>query len=174
MKGVRVMTREEIQANLDNFKVFNTTIEKIKKAKLLIPTKPTFTDGDLFQEWEELKRKYGGIANIPYEELGEFLDKWTAFIAYARWCEAIADLEAQTAKEARDTVKNQLYVLQDGSREMKAAQVATEELYLKLEKEYVEKQALYIALKGLREGYEQRATAISREITRRIAERERY
>lgn len=163
------MNREKIQKNAEEMEVFKKTQDKIRRAGLITPPKPqdAVQGIDLFTEWENMKKKYGGVANIPFKELGEFLDRWTAMIAYARWTEAIADIEQQSAREIRDTVQKQLYTIQDGGREIRAAMVATEELYMKWESEYTEKIALFTAIKGLREGYEQRANAISREITRR-------
>lgn len=144
-------------------------INSIKNAGLIVPPRPEYSE-DLFNEWEEMKKKYGGIGNIPFQVLGEYLDKWNSLIAYALWVEAAADIERATAREIRDTIKNQLYTLQDGGRELRAASVTIEPLYVKWENNYVEKEAVYTAVRSLREGYEQRAAAISREITRRINE----
>lgn len=166
------MSREQIEKEIAELEVFKKTQDKLKRAGLIIPPKPRdAVEGiDLFTEWENMKKKYGGVANIPFTELGEFLDRWTAMIAYARWAEAVADIDQQSAREIRDTISKQLYTIQEGGRELRAAMVATEPLYIKWEREFTEKQALYTAIKGLREGYEQRANAISREITRRSSD----
>lgn len=163
------MNREDIENGIEKLEVYKKTQDKLKRAGLIIPSKPKeAVEGmDLFTEWEDMKRKYGGVANIPFNELGNYLDKWSAMIAYARWTEAVADIDQQSAREIRDTIQKQLYTVQDGGRELRAASVATEPLYIKWEQEYTEKLALFIAVKGLREGYEQRANSISREITRR-------
>lgn len=163
------MDRKQIEQGISEMEVYKKTTDKLKRAGLVIPPKPqdAVQGIDLFSEWENLKKKYGGVANIPYPELGEFLDRWTSMIAYARWTEAVADIDQQSAREIRDTVQKQLYTIQDGGREIRAAMVATEPIYIKWENEFTEKVALYTAIRGLREGYEQRANAISREITRR-------
>ncbi len=164
------MDREAIQQGIqDMLSLKEITKNKLKKAGLFIPARPSaVVNGvDLYSEWEALKRRYGGIANIPHEELGEYLDRWTAMISYTRWVEAVADLEQATAREIRDTIRKQLYTLQEGGREIRDAMVYTEPLYQEWERKYTEALALYIQVKALREGYEQRATAISREITRR-------
>ena len=163
------MTRDDIEKGIEELEVFKKTADKLKRAGLIIPQKPqdAVQGIDLFAEWERMKRQYGGVANIPFAELGEFLDRWTAMIAYARWTEAIADIDQQSSREIRDTVQKQLYTVQDGGREIRAAMVATEPIYIKWENEFTEKIALFTAIRGLREGYEQRANAISREITRR-------
>lgn len=145
---------------------------KIRKAGIFIPPKPVdvINQNNLFNEWEQLKRKFGGISGIPFELLGEFLDRWTQMISYTRYAEAIADVDCSTARELRDTVKKQLYVIKDGSRELRDAKVYADDIYITLEKDYTEKYALYVVIKALREGYEQRSNAISREITRRLNE----
>lgn len=164
------MNREQVEKEITNYAVRELTMSKIKKAGLSIPPKPEdLADGvNLFNEWDNLKSSYGGIANIPFPILGDFLDKWTSLVSYARWVEAVADIDQATAREIRDTIKKQLYVLQEGSRELREASVHTEELYREWEQKYVENLSMLIAVKGLREGYEQRVDAISREITRRI------
>lgn len=169
------MNREQIENEIKMYADSKITASKMKKAGLPIPPKPTGaeedsqkTNGDdIFIRWEKVKKKHGGIANIPFSILGDFLDEWTSILAYARWCEAIADIDQATAREIRDTIKQQLYTLQDGSREVRAALVAVEPLYREWEKKYTEALALLLATQALRQGYEQRANAISREITRR-------
>ena len=81
------MSREQIEKEIAELEVFKKTQDKLKRAGLIIPPKPRdAVEGiDLFTEWENMKKKYGGVANIPFTELGEFLDRWTAMIAYARW-----------------------------------------------------------------------------------------
>lgn len=163
------MNRQSIIEGIKEFKVRKATQSKLAKAGLFTPVKPAdvVNGTDLFAEWERMKQNFGGIANIPFYELGEYLDRWTQMIAYARWVEAVADIDQATAREIRDTVRKQLYTIQEGGREMKDAAVCIEPTYLELEKQYMETFAMYTAVKALREGYEQRANAISREITRR-------
>jgi len=138
----------------------------LKKAGLPLPPKPQNAE-NLYQEWEMIKGKHGGVANIPFRELGDFLDKWTGLVSYARWVEAIADIDMQTAREIRDTIKKQLFTLQPGGREQKDALVQTDPLYIKYEVTFTKNLAMYTATKALREGYEYRTNSISREITRR-------
>jgi hypothetical protein len=166
------MNREEIESGIVNMESYKTAIAKLRTAGLVVPQKPpdAVTNCDLSAEWESMKRRYGGVANIPFEELGEFLDRWTAMISYARWTEAIADIDCQTSREVRDTIKKQLYTVQSGGREIREAMVSTEAIYIQWEQKYIQDNALYIMIKGLREGYEGRANAISREITRRMSE----
>lgn len=168
------MNRQQIEQGVNDFISRETTMQKIKRAGLPVPSKPddAVNGNDLFQEWDAVRKKYGSISNIPYRELGEYLDRWSGMVSYARWCEAIADIDRSTSEEVRDTVKKQLYVIQEGSREMKDASVYTEELFLGWEKKYTESIAMYMAVRALREGYEQRLNAVSREITRRGADME--
>lgn len=164
------MTRRDIQTHAEEMaEAKNNALRKIKKAKLLRPNAPDveLEGNELDKEWTKIKRAYGGLSNIPFSELGAFLDKWTELIAYTRWVEAVADLDQASAREIRDTVKKQLYVLQDGGREIRDAKTHIEPLYIEWEKKYNESLVTMIAIKGLREGYEQRANALSREITRR-------
>ena len=164
------MNRQEIEKEISNYTVREITKAKIEKAGLPIPSKPEeLAEGiDIFSEWENMKKAYGGIANIPFTVLGDYLDKWTSIVAYARWVEAIADIDQATAREIRDTIKKQLYTLQEGGRELREAMVHTEPLYREWEQKYTESLSMMIAVKALREGYERRADAISREITRRM------
>lgn len=164
------MDRQEIEREVKNYTVRELTKAKIEKAGLPIPSKPEeLAKGmNIFTEWENMLKNYGGIANVPFSVLGEYLDKWTSVIAYARWVEAIADIDQATAREIRDTIKKQLYVIQEGSRELREAMVHTEPLYREWEQKYTESLSMMIAVKALREGYEKRAEAISREITRRL------
>ncbi len=163
------MERHQIESGVSELVTRETTMNKLRKAGLFIPPKPEEANGDinLFTEWETMRRRHGGLSNIPYGELGEFLDRWTGMVSYARWCEAVADIDKSTASEVRDTIKDQLYTIQDGNRELRAAMVATEALYLEWEKKYLEGLSMYTAIKALREGYEGKSNAISREITRR-------
>lgn len=168
----RVEIEKGIQVTLEKAKV----TEKLKRAGLPIPSKPkeVVENIDLFSEWEIIKNKHGGIANIPFNDLGSWLDKWSAMAAYARWTEAVADIKQTTSREVRDTVKKQLYTLQEGGREIRDAMVHVESLYIEWQNKFVEDSALYTAVKGLREGYEFRQAAISREITRRTGDAVRH
>lgn len=163
------MDRQKIEKGIGDFITRETTMQKIKRAGLPVPPKPedAVNGTDLFQEWESVRKKYGSISNIPYRELGEFLDRWSAMVSYSRWCEAIADIDRATAEEIRDTVKKQLYIIQEGSREMKDASVYKEEIFLNWQIKHGENSAMYTMVRALREGYESRLNAISREITRR-------
>lgn len=163
------MNRADIHSEVEDYAVREVTMSKLKKAGLPLPPKPQEkAEGvDIFTEWEVMKKQYGGIANVPSHALGKYLDEWTSMVSYARWVEAIADIDQATAREIRDTVKKQLYTVQEGSRELRDALVHTEELYREWEQKYVESLTMLIAVKGLREGYEYRSNAISREITRR-------
>jgi hypothetical protein len=160
------MNRTQIIDEIEDYQVRESTKAKMRKAGLPVPPPPDNSE-NLYTEWEAIKKKHGGLANIPYNELGDFLDKWTGLVSYARYCEALADIDTATAREIRDTIRKQLYTLQDGGRELRDASVATEPLYTEWEKNFTESNAMYIATRALREGYEYRANAISREITRR-------
>ena len=164
------MNRQQIEQEVDNYTVRKTTMAKIAKAGLPTPQKPKdLVEGiDIFTEWEQMKKNYGGIANVPFPALGDYLDRWTSMVAYARWVEATADIDQATAREVRDTIKKQLYTLQEGGREIREAMVHIEPLYREWEQKYTESLSMMIAVKALREGYERRADAISREITRRM------
>lgn len=160
------MDRNQIEVDIKDYESREFVKSQSVKAGLPIPPKPDNSE-NLYSEWEILKKQHGGISNIPFNQLGDFLDRWTGLVSYARYCEAIADIDCSTAREIRDTIKKQLYTLQDGGREIRDAQVHVEPLYTEWEKKFTEAQSLYIATKSLREGYEIRANAISREITRR-------
>ncbi|NLZ54293.1 MAG: hypothetical protein GX892_14330 [Thermoanaerobacteraceae bacterium] len=164
------MNRQQIEQEVKNYSVREATMAKIQKAGLPIPDKPPdLVEGvNVFTEWDNLVKSHGGIANIPFSILGDYLDKWTSIVSYARWVEAIADIDQATAREIRDTIKKQLYTIQDGGRELREALVHIEPLYREWEQKYVESLSMLIAVKALREGYERRADAISREITRRM------
>lgn len=163
------MDKTKIVSEVKEYAVRESTMAKLKKAGLPLPSKPEEkAEGvDIFTEWESMKNQWGGIANIPFHELGRFLDEWTSMVAYARWVEAVADIDQATSREIRDTIKKQLYTLQEGSRELRDASVHTEELYREWEQKYVESLTMLLGVRGLREGYEYRTNAISREITRR-------
>lgn len=158
-------SRAEIEREIEIYKTREIAISKIKKAGLPIPTNPE--DHGIIKEWEDLKKQFGGINNIPFHYLGEFLDRWTQMLSYARWVEAVADIELTTAEEIRNTIKKQLYTLMDGPREMKDASVYHEPLYVEWEKKYLEAATTLTLIKALRESYEYKVNAISREITRR-------
>lgn len=160
------MKRQDIAASIDEIQAREFMRAQSMKAGLPIPPKPEHSE-ELYNEWERIKNRYGGIANIPYSELGDYLDQFTGLVSYARFCEAVADIDCSTAREIRDTVKKQLYTIQDGGRELRDALVHIEPIFMAWERKFTESQALYIATKALREGYEIRANAISREITRR-------
>lgn len=161
------MNRQEIERGIQEMTVRELTMAKLKRAGLPIPPRPADTGRDIFTEWENLKARWGGVANIPFAELGDFLDRWSGMVAYARWVEAVADIDASTAREIRDTVKKQLYLLQEGNRENRDAAVYAEPLFIEWQNKYIEADTMYKTVKGLREGYEYRLNSISREITRR-------
>lgn len=161
------MNREQIQKEVDDYAVRAETMNKLKQAGLPIPKATAFGDSDIFDEWDNLKKTYGGVSNIPFNTLGDFLDKWTGIISYARWVEAIADMDLTTSREIRDTIKKQLYTIQDGGRELRDASVHIDPMFVEYEKKFVADSAMYTATRALREGYEYRANSISREITRR-------
>lgn len=166
------MTREDIQKGISELDINKKVSDRIKRAGLGVPQRPleTLEGVSIDSEWDNMKKRYGGISNMPYNEIGEFLSKWAETISYTRWCEAAADIESQTAREIKDRVENQLYTLQDGGRELRSASVTTEPLYIKCANEYLEKSTLYTAIKGLREAYEARLNAVSRELTRRTTD----
>ena len=169
---VGVLDKKQIEQNIQNHVTYEEAMAKIKRAGLFIPKKPLdiIKGVDLFVEWENVKSKYGGVANIPFFDLGDFLDRWTNMIAYARWTEAIADVEQATAREIKDNIKKQIYTLQEGNREIRDALVYCEPLYVEWQIKFNESYTRYTLIKALREGYEQRAAAISREITRRSSD----
>jgi hypothetical protein len=166
------MDRTAIKNGINEMIEKGKVVEKFKVAGLPVPKKPKTMDNvvDIFDEWENLKNNYGGTSNIPFNEIGEYLDKWTNLIAYTRWLEAISDIKQSSAREIKNTVEKQLYVIQDGGRELRAASVATEPLFIEWENKYIEDNSYHTLLKGLREGYEYRLNAVSREISRRTAE----
>ncbi len=166
------MTRSDIENGIERMIQSSKVSAKLQASGLPVIKKPTALDSkiNIFDEWETLKKTYGGIGNIPFEELGNYLDKWTSLVSYARWMEAIADIKQTTSREIRDTAEKQLYTLQEGGRELRAASVHTESIYIEWENKYLEDYTYYISIKGLREAYEFRANAISREITRRASE----
>lgn len=163
------MDKEQILKGIEEFQVRKNVEAKIIKAGFPIPTKPADIEGqrNLFEEWDSMKTSYGGISNIPFPLLGEYLDRWTQLVSYARWVEAIADIDQASAREVRDFVKKQLYTLMEGNRELRDASVYIEPSVVQLQRDYMEKYSLWNMIKALREGYEQRANTISREITRR-------
>lgn len=166
------MTKDDIVKGAGTFASREVVRANIAKAGLPVPPKPddAVKGIDLFTEWERMKGRYGGVANIPFSDLGDFLDRWTTMISYARWVEAVADIDQATAREVRDTIKKQLYTVQDGSREIRDASVHIEPIYISWVHKYVDNLSMWISVKALREGYEHRANAISREITRRGAD----
>lgn len=166
------MDRDEVIQGIEDFQVRKSVESKVIQAGFPVPSKPGDVEGhnNLFDEWDRMRASYGGISNIPYPLLGDFLDRWSQLVAYARWVEAIADIDQATAREVRDFVKKQMYTLQEGGREIRDASVYVEPSVIQLQQEYTEKFSLWCMVKALREGYEQRANAISREITRRSNE----
>lgn len=163
------MNRKAIEEGVKLFVSKESTMAKIRKAGLPIPPKPedAVNGKNLFTEWDSMRKRYGGVANIPHADLGEFLDRWSGMVSYALWVEAIADIDRATASEVRDTIKDQLYTIQEGNREIRSATVATEPLYLEWELKFTEALSMFTVTKTLRLGYENRLNAISREITRR-------
>lgn len=171
-RGGGRLTRDDIEKGIEKMTQSSKVASKLNIAGLPLPDRPTSTKSsvNIFEEWETVKKTYGGIGNIPFDDLGNYLDKWTELVSYVRWTEAIADIKQTSSKEIRDTVEKQLYTLQDGGRELRAASVHTEPIYIEWENKYIEDNTYYISIKGLREAYEHRANAISREITRRASE----
>ncbi|WP_145052600.1 hypothetical protein [Paenibacillus xylanexedens] len=163
------MNRNQIEQYANNLEIRKKAMSSLSAAGLPQPQKSedSLEGRNLFTEWDAMKKRFGGVSNIPFKELGDFLDRWTGMVAYARWCEAVADMDRTTATEVMATVKDQLYTLQDGNRELRAAMVSTEPIFLEWQDKYLESSAKYTTIRGLREGYEARLNSISREITRR-------
>jgi hypothetical protein len=160
------MGRQEIERHLESWDVRKEVVERIKRSGLPIPPKPQNPEG-MSAEWDELNQQHGGLSNIPFHELGNFLGKWDALAAYARYVEAVADFEQTVIKERKDHVKSQLYVLNEGTREIRYALCQSDPMYVDLQHKYEIAEATYIAMRALREGYEGKVNVISREITRR-------
>lgn len=163
------MNIKEIVDKVKGYDFQAKALTKAKSVGLIIPPKPyeVIEGVNIVTEWNNIKKKYGDISKVPFGKLGEYLDKWTEMISYIRWIEAAADLEYQSSREIKEMMKKQIYTLQEGGRELRDALVYIDEEFVKVNERFIENQANYIAVKGLREGYEQRANAISREITRR-------
>lgn len=166
------MERDQILNSIQSMSVQADVNAKLQQVGLCVPPTPTDVTqhSNLYVEWDALVRQCGGLGNVPFDKLGDYLDRWAGLSAYARWAEASADIQRTIATEMRDTVKKQLYLLQDGNREMRDASVFVEPIFLHWEGKFLEYTTLYTAMKSLREGYEKRADAISREITRRTAD----
>ncbi|BAU28229.1 hypothetical protein DFP93_101306 [Aneurinibacillus soli] len=160
------MSRQEIENHLATWDVRKEVVERIKRSGLPIPLKPTEPEA-MSTEWNEMNQQHGGLSNIPFDELGNFLGKWDALTAYARYVEAVADLEQTAIKERKDHVKSQLYVLSEGTREIRYASCQSDPLYVGLQHKFEIAEATYTAMRALREGYEGKVNVISREITRR-------
>lgn len=162
------ITREQIEQGIEDFIDKEKAINNLKRVGLPIPTRPVDMES-VQHEWDALVKRSGGIGNVPFEKLGDFLDRWTAVVSYARWLEAMADVDQTVALEIRDHIKKQLYLIQSGSnRELRDAAVYAEPKYIEWELKYTTAVAHYKLIKQLREGYEHRCNAVSREITRRV------
>jgi autonomous glycyl radical cofactor GrcA len=146
--------------------------EKILKSGLPLPQKPKdiVVGTDLLAEWDTLVKKSGGISNVSYHELGTYLDRWTELLAYARYLEAGADISKTISSEVREQVRNMLYTRAEGGRELRAASVHEDSLYIEWAEKAIKDQSYYTMLRALVQGYEYRTNAISREITRRSSD----
>lgn len=160
------MSRQQIENHLATWDVRKEVLERIKRAGLPIPQKPTEPEV-MSEEWDRMNQQHGGLSSIPFHELGNFLGKWEALAAYARYVEAVADLERTALKERKDHVKSRLYVLSEGTREIRYALCQSDPLYVDLQHRYEFADATFTVARSLREGYEGKVSAISREITRR-------
>ena len=161
------ITREQIESGIDDFTTREQAVAFVRRAGLPIPTAPPEMNY-IQDEWDAMVRRAGGICNVPFPLLGDYLDKWTGVVSFARWKEAEVDIEATLALEIRDHIKKQLYLVQTGTnREMRDAAVYAEPLYIQWNLLYTKAFIEYKAVRQLREGYEMRVNAISREITRR-------
>lgn len=163
------MDKFGISKQIDEYAIRELTNSRLAKAGLPTPPKPVDSDS-LFAEWDTVKSAHGGLSRVPFETLGDFLDRWTGLTIYARWVEAVSDIDQATAREIKEIVKKQLYTLQEGGRELRDALVYVEDIYTEWHRKYTEALTMYIAAKALREGYEMRMNAISREISRRIGD----
>jgi hypothetical protein len=164
--------KNEMDSWLIKFQDRTELNKRFDETGLIVPPKPveaTGVNNTVFEEWAKILKKHGGLSNIPFEVLGEYLERWTNLSSYARYHEAQADISHTTARELRDTYKKQLYVLGDGSRELRDAQVYTDTKYLELQKQFLDSYAYWTLVKNLRESYELKTAAVSREITRRTA-----
>ncbi len=161
------MNRNQIELGINDMIKREAVANKIKRANLPLPTRPDETQTDIFNRWENMKRNYGGVANIPYSELANFLDEWAVLLSYARYVEAVSDIDQISSREIRDTIRKQLYVIQEGNRELRDAAVYTEPLLIEWQNKYIEDATSYTVFRSLREAYEFRLQGVSREITRR-------
>jgi hypothetical protein len=161
------ITRDQIENGIHDFTTKEQALAFVRRAGLPIPTAPPEMNY-IQDEWDSLVRRAGGICNVPFAMLGDFLDRWTGVVSFARWLEAEADIESTLSLEIRDHIKKQLYLVQTGTnREMRDAAVYAEPLYIEWNLKYTTAFMNYKAVRQLREGYEMRVNAISREITRR-------
>lgn len=145
-----------------------------KKLRLPKPPEPDPIRDDhtgeiisIFQKWSQLRKRHGGVANIPYHELADYLDQWAELLAYVRFQEAIQDIDCGAYMEIRDRLYDQVYISEDGGRELRAALAGAHELYVEYSKKFTEAQVALKLTQSLRQSYEYRYYAVSREISRR-------
>lgn len=127
---------------------------------------------DVESDWDEIRTKFGGISNVPYAMLGDYLDKFNSALGFAYYCLAIADTESIALKTRLDFVKDQLFLTMPtmSNKDTQYAMVLSEPEVIKMTAEYTKEYGKWKILAAIVNSYERKAEAISREITRRGAE----
>lgn len=116
------------------------------------------------------------LGSLSDSELALQRTAWTNLCSFAEFYVARADAE-QTAAEVRmRQLKNKFLmeiIPKTGSSKRDLAEAEQNPLFIEAEKTYLKKRAFYKHLCSLLSGYERKYNAASRELSRRISERER-
>lgn len=147
----------------------NAVLGAIQKAGLSRPHRPAM---DVESEWDEVKTKFGGISNVPYTLLGDYLDKFNSALGFAYYCQGIADYESIAMKTRLEFVKELMFLSKPvmSNKDTQYALVMNEPEVIKLTAEYTKEYGKWKIISAMVNSYERKAEAISREITRRGSE----
>lgn len=173
-KDRTVVKDEDAVAKIQKFAGQAQAEAKRRQLRLPKPPEPDpivdNTTGEIisiFQKWSSLRKRYGSVANIPNWELADYLDQWAELLAYARYQEAITDIDAGTLQEIRDRLYDQVYISEEGGRELRAALAGADAMFVEYSEKFTEAVVHNKLVRSLRESYEYRYNAVSREISRR-------
>lgn len=114
------------------------------------------------------------LADLSDEDLGEHMSYWAAMVAYASYHTAIQDADCKALELKRDRLYNETFVaVFEDNVTMAKAQADSDSSVVKASEEHLKADTRHRVLKAVLAGQEQRYAAVSREISRRMSQRER-
>lgn len=153
-----VDTKNPQEASFEENRSSEIAIEKLKKARLSIPSAPS---GNTCPQMPE------DITELGDKDLGHYMGIYSAWISYAESVSALADIRATTRENIFDFVQAKVRIEKSGTVQDKSDQTTVDERYQEALSDFETASATRSLTQSLLRGYIRNYEALSRELTRR-------